>query len=233
MAQQLAAPEVTGPREDAMSLVAEYTVCLPEYAAVLEEVPGMRLVVEGMTACDPETVSVTFWAEGSDFATLEAGIERTATIREVKELSDRVDGRKLYQLRLPAAATNYWAWTGLGGVLLDCTLTRSGMWMRMRFPDRDALAAYHDHCETQDCTFELTGLKSTDDTENDHGALTTPQAELLTAAVERGYFDVPRRTTMADLAAAFDISNQAASERLRRGLSNVIRSGVLDDPNVR
>lgn len=39
--------------------------------------------------------------------------------------------------------------------------------------------------------------------------------------------------TMGDLAVGFDISNQAASERLRRGLSNSLRNGVLDDPNVR
>jgi predicted DNA binding protein len=51
--------------------------------------------------------------------------------------------------------------------------------------------------------------------------------------VEEGYFDVPCRVTMADLAAEFDISNQAASERLRRGLSNTFRNGVLDHPNVR
>ncbi|WP_435077870.1 helix-turn-helix domain-containing protein [Halococcus sp. AFM35] len=68
--------------------------------------------------------------------------------------------------------------------------------------------------------------------ENGHGALTAPQAELLTAAVEEEYFDVPRRVTMADLAAKFDISNQAASERPRRGLSNALRNGVLSHPNV-
>ena len=217
-----------------MSLVAEYTVDLPAYAAILTDLPGMRLVVEGMTACGPETVSVTVWAEGDEFAALEAGFDRTALIDEMRELSDRIDGRKLYQFRLPAAATTYWAWTGLGGVLLDCTLSHSGMWMRMRCPDRDALAAYHDHCETRDCSFELSGLKETDGSPtNAHGMLTAPQAELLVAAVERGYFDVPRRVTMGDLAAEFDISNQAASERLRRGLSNTFRNGVLDDPNVR
>ncbi len=37
---------------------------------------------------------------------------------------------------------------------------------------------------------------------------------------------------MADLAAKFDISNQAASERPRRGLSNALRNGVLSHPNV-
>ena len=217
-----------------MSLVVEYTVDLPAYAAVLTELPGMRLVVEGMTACGPETVSATFWAEGEDFEALEAGLERVRSVHEVRELSDRIDGRKLYQLRLPAAATTYWAWTGLGGVLLDCTLDHTGMWMRMRCPDRDALATYHDHCETRDCSFELSGLKETDGTPTSaHGMLTAPQAELLTAAVERGYFEVPRRVTMGDLAAEFDISNQAASERLRRGLSNSLRNGVLDDPNVR
>ena len=182
-----------------MSLVVEYTVDLPAYAAVLTELPGMRLVVEGMTACGPETVSATFWAEGEDFEALEAGLERVRSVHEVRELSDRIDGRKLYQLRLPAAATTYWAWTGLGGVLLDCTLDHTGMWMRMRCPDRDALATYHDHCETRDCSFELSGLKETDGTPTSaHGMLTAPQAELLTAAVERGYFEVPRRVTMGE-----------------------------------
>ena len=217
-----------------MSLIAEYTICLPGYASVLEELPEMRLVVEGMAACGPETISVTFWAEGEDFETLEKGLDGTTVIHEMQVLSDPIDGRKLYQLRLPAAATTYWAWTSLGGVLLDCTLDHTGMWMRMRCPDRDALAAYHDHCETRDCSFELTGLKDADGSaENANGALTAPQAEVLTAAVEKGYFDVPRRITMGDLAAEFDISNQAASERLRRGLSNALRNGVLDHPNAR
>lgn len=217
-----------------MSLIAEYTVRLPKFENVLNDVPDMQLAIEGMTACDPETLSVTFWADGGDFGALEAGLDEASMIHDVQSLSDRVDGRKLYQIRLPAAATTYWAWTDLGGVLLDGTLSNAGLWMRMRYPDREAFAAYHDHCETRGCSFELTGLKGVDGSpENVQGALTTPQAEVLTAAVEKGYFDVPRRITMGDLATEFEISNQAASERLRRGLSNALRNGVLDHPNVR
>ena len=217
-----------------MSLIAEYTVRLPKFENVLGDVPGMQLAIEGMTPCDPETLSVTFWADGGDFEALEAGLDEASMIHDVRPLSDPVDGRKLYQIRLPAAATTYWAWTDLGGVLLDGTLSNAGMWMRMRYPDREAFAAYHDHCETRGCSFELTGLKGVDGSpEHVQGALTTPQAEVLTTAVEKGYFDVPRRITMGDLATEFDISNQAASERLRRGLSNALRNGVLDQPNVR
>lgn len=211
-----------------MSLVAEFTVRLPRFEGVLGGVPDMELVIEGMTACDPETLSVTFWADGNDFGALETGLGEASMIHDVQPLSDRVDGRKLYQIRLPAATTTYWVWTDLGGVLLDGTLSHTGMWMRMRYPDREAFSEYHDHCQARGCSFELTGLKCTDDAPEDAHDLTAPQTELLAAAVDKGYFDVPRRITMGDLASEFDISTQAASERLRRGLSNALQNSILD-----
>ena len=56
---------------------------------------------------------------------------------------------------------------------------------------------------------------------------------LLTAAIEGGYFEIPRGIAMSDLAARFDISDQAASERLRRALSNTLGDATLDRPDVR
>lgn len=215
-----------------MSIVAEYTIDLPRYAAAVEAVPGMRLLVEQIAACDSETVSVTFWAEGGEFDTFEDRLEHTDAIIEIMELSGRLDGRKLYQIRLPAAETTYWAWTKRGGVLLECTITPAGITMRIRFPDQETLRDYRQHCKEQGCSFNLTGLQTTDAPPDDqHGRLTVAQGELLTAAVEDGYFKVPREVTMNDLAADLSISDQAASERLRRGLSNVLEHGAFDRSN--
>ena len=205
------------------SLVSEFILDRPSYVAVLDELPNTQLVVEGMTACDSETILVTFWAEGSDLATLEHGLEHEKTVQTIEALSGTVANQKLYQARLSAAATTYWEWTNLGGVLLGCTLDHEGMWMRMRFPDRDALAACRDYCAEHDRSFTLNTLRpTTAGSHSDSTGLTTAQDELLTVATDEDYFSVPRGTTIDDLADSFDISNQAASERLRRGISNVL-----------
>lgn len=59
--------------------------------------------------------------------------------------------------------------------------------------------------------------------------LTAERYEVLTAAAERGYFDVPRRLTMTELAEELDISQQALSERLRRGHGTLIDSALRID----
>jgi predicted DNA binding protein len=46
-------------------------------------------------------------------------------------------------------------------------------------------------------------------------------------AVERGYFDVPRKTTLEELADELDISRQALSEHVRRGTEKILRRALL------
>jgi len=53
------------------------------------------------------------------------------------------------------------------------------------------------------------------------------RAEALVSAVERGYFEVPRGVTLGDIADDLGISQQAASERVRRGTNTVLRTVLL------
>ena len=211
-----------------MSVVAEYSIDRPRYAAALDDCPGMRLVVEGMTTSDCESLSIVFWADGGDFDVFERGLERTGAISDVAIWSERTDGRKLYRIRLPIERTDYRAWVARGGVVLDCAVDREGMTVRMRFPDRESLVGYRNHCEDHGRSFELRELTGTSGRSKRHETLTSPQRALLTAAIEGGYFEIPRGTTVADLATEFGISDQAASERLRRALSNVLGDVPLD-----
>jgi hypothetical protein len=52
--------------------------------------------------------------------------------------------------------------------------------------------------------------------------LTDRQREALRVALETGYFSVPRETSLEDLAKRLDVSDTAASQRLRRGVENLI-----------
>lgn len=56
--------------------------------------------------------------------------------------------------------------------------------------------------------------------------LTDVEREALEAAVEAGYFESPRRTTLSELAEQFGISAPAFSKNLRRGQQKVTRNVV-------
>ena len=60
---------------------------------------------------------------------------------------------------------------------------------------------------------------------------TEPDTELLVTAVKRGYFMVPRQTSLLDIADAHGMSDVEASERLRSGIDAVLREHLdgVDD----
>ncbi|MFD1515773.1 helix-turn-helix domain-containing protein [Halomarina rubra] len=55
-------------------------------------------------------------------------------------------------------------------------------------------------------------------------ALTAIQRETLVAAYHEGYYSTPRTATLADLAERFDVSPRAISQRLRRGVGNLVEA---------
>ncbi|MFC5973910.1 helix-turn-helix domain-containing protein [Halomarina salina] len=61
------------------------------------------------------------------------------------------------------------------------------------------------------------------------GALTAIQRETLVAAYEQGYYSTPRTATLADLGERFDISPRAVSQRLRRGVGNLVEATLWVD----
>lgn len=102
--------------------------------------------------------------------------------------------------------------------------TGTDIWQfKLRAPDRDALAALYDACSEQGMNLEIQQIVSSRKrSEGDQWNLTEKQREALMAAYDAGYFAVPRTTSLADLADDFDISHQAFSRRLTRGLNSLL-----------
>jgi predicted DNA binding protein len=65
-------------------------------------------------------------------------------------------------------------------------------------------------------------------TDQQDALLTDRQRECLTVAHRRGYFDVPRECTLAELADALGVDKSSASETLRRGTGRVVEQFLLD-----
>ncbi|GAA5059049.1 helix-turn-helix domain-containing protein [Haladaptatus pallidirubidus] len=62
--------------------------------------------------------------------------------------------------------------------------------------------------------------------------LTAAQRDALVAAVEHGYYRIPRDIALEDLADSLGISRQAASERLRRGIEQLVTTVLIEPENV-
>lgn len=54
-----------------------------------------------------------------------------------------------------------------------------------------------------------------------------PPYTALASAVRGGYYDIPRRMSTQDLADEFGISDQAVTERFRRGIASLVAHTLL------
>ncbi len=72
--------------------------------------------------------------------------------------------------------------------------------------------------------YDLLSLVHTDEEES---LLTDRQREVLAVAHRRGYFDVPRECTLAELADALGVDTSSASETIRRGTGRVVEQFLV------
>jgi predicted DNA binding protein len=121
-----------------------------------------------------------------------------------------------------------------GGAVLEAVGGRGGWTLRLRFPTRDALGTFYQACVDRGIETDLRSVHGPTPAGDGNGAaLTDTQRETLAAAVARGYFEVPRRATLADLAADLGVSDSAVSQRLRRGTAAVLATALADEPTPR
>lgn len=209
-----------------MGLLAEYEVGSSELALgpTMEALPGAEIQVDSVYALDPDRPIGFYWIEADDREELEAALERDRTVESFERV-ETVEEATLYRLvaNETTVVATYREWVSLGGQLLRCHGSDERWDVAMRFPDRERFGEYHELLADEDVEFELHRLSdgATPDREI-ADPLTGRQREALEIAYEAGFFDVPRRATLSELAAELEISDQAVSERLRRGQTRLL-----------
>jgi hypothetical protein len=177
---------------------------------------------------DGEMMTIFFWLSGT---ATEGFSDRVASHESVANL-DRlatVDGRTLYSLTWDAAADAFVSGLVDNGVKVLTAVGRPGAWeFDLRFPSRGALADFREECEADGVTLSIERVynPSKPGTGPWFG-LTDRQRRTLELAVRRGYYDIPRRCTTVELAEALGISDQAVTERLRRGIVAFVTNALL------
>ncbi len=192
----------------------------------------MQASVEQFDTAGEIPLRVVFWATGDDFEAFEAALADDPTVADSAVLATERT-RRLYRVTCPEDIPDVDAYTAVvegDGVVLDATSDGDGWTVKTLFPDRDAFASFRETCEAVGLTPSVESIHSgTIDQRSDGADLTQAQKEILTRAVEVGYFDIPRQTTLRGLGADVGVSGQAASERLRRGMETLVRETLSDE----
>jgi len=202
----------------------------PEVIAnALASTPETTIEVEAAMADDPDEPALFVWATDGDLDDFEAGLRDQPGLGAV-ELLDDLEDRRLYRVDLgpDAPVSVYRSMVSVGAARLGTAGTHDGLRIRLRLPDRDALVEFRDRLVDGGVQVTVQRLYTEREGRVDEHDLTEKQRETVAAAVAAGYFEVPRKAKLADVADALDVSRQAASERLRRGMSKLAREAVAD-----
>ncbi|MDZ7730200.1 MAG: helix-turn-helix domain-containing protein [Natrialbaceae archaeon] len=155
------------------------------------------------------------WFSDVGRASLEQALERDATIDRYEYLS-AVEDQLLYSVGFSGNDHIFAIVVATGGTVLTAT-AGDGRWtLQVRAPQRDAMSQIYDRLDARDMTVDIVRLCNLADESADALGLTEQQYTAIVKAIEHGYFEIPRETSLEDLAEELGISHQALSERLRR-----------------
>lgn len=197
----------------------------------LSAVDQVNLRFERTVAHSTEGTTPFVWAWSSEPNRLYERLRDDPSLEDIHVLSKK-DQWRLYRFTwAPSITSVIEVLTGGEGAVLDMEGTEEGWQLRVLFSERESLAALTKQYAERDIRVEILRIHQlTMNPESEYG-LTTAQYEVLQKAFDQGYFHVPRRCTMRDIATELNVSQQALSERMRRALQNLIgNSLVLQGP---
>ncbi len=179
---------------------------------VFESAPSATCEMEQVIASD----GYRMWIDGTERSTVESALESSRSVAAY-ELVLTGDGRWLYDVEFTSDVVDVFDLVAEEqGTVVTASATNGTWQLQVRFCDREYVSRVYDRLLEHDVTTDLARLTDLDgESVSSHG-LTPKQYETLVAAHERGYFTIPRETSMEELADELGVSHQALSERLRR-----------------
>jgi len=206
---------------------AEFNLDTPAMRTALNHAPQVNVSIIQQTATDSGRLNVVVNATHGEFGAFESGLDTDDSVASWVRFTDD-DERRRYRITLTEDGrelSTYPRWSADGSVFLDGNWRRGDWRFRIQFPDEASLQRYVSYCENHGIDCDPVRLSRTDGSALDKQfGLTSIQSQTLVNASQRGFFEIPRECTVEDLAAEFDITHQALSERLRRGMKSLVDS---------
>lgn len=214
-------------------IIAEYTLDHPALRQTLRRVPGVELTWEDSYTGPDGRMLMIAWIRCEDFDAFDSAIATDPTVDGPRVLAE-ADSRRLYRVELvgEGATTSIMpVVVAVGGVQQAVVGTSDGWRNRTRFPSRDAFRQVYQFCLDNEISFEFHRIYERSRLFSpDSPALSDLQRATLIEAVDSGYLDIPRKSSLEELGERLGVSRSATSERFRRGVKNLIEETIYPSP---
>lgn len=216
-----------------MSVVGDFTIPAESFTLdqALSTVPEMAVEADRMASHSTMEVMPFLWATGGDVDRFRRALEDDPTVTNFT-IAEETDDEVLYRIE----------WSDEFCELINDMVdhhasiseasARDDQWnLRLRFAEEEMVSSFQDHFREEGRQFQVERLRRPSEPREREFGLTPEQHEALVAAVDEGYFSIPRTTSVEELGESLDISANAVSQRVRRGCETLIRSGltITDD----
>jgi len=213
-----------------MSTVVDASLPAEQFALArsLRKNPASTVEICRVVANTGDNAMPLLWGSAPEPERLHESLEEDPTVRNVRVVSE-FDGEYLFEVE----------WLSRVNLLFDVFLSedesalldaygRAGEWgFRLVFPHHQSIRSVREECEQLGLSLDVDRVFPLSESfTHDQFQLTQKQYEAVMAAYEQGYYDVPRKINLKELARHLDLSHQALSERLRRGHESLIATGL-------
>lgn len=208
-------------------MIADFRFETPLLRTAVRDASVRGVAIDQLDRSETVSLRTVCWLESGKEEAFEAGLEADRTVDSATRVVETDRGRQ-YQVTHDDEYPGTELYAGAleeEGIFMSGTRRPDHWTVQMRFPDRAAFKSFRDRIEPMAISVQSMHQQETDAQAERYG-ISDPQREILLLASERGYFDVPRQASLTDLADELDVSSQAASERLRRGLDSLVERAL-------
>jgi predicted DNA binding protein len=197
-----------------------------ELGRILDMEDDTRVVLETMVPMGERMV--LFFRVHGGASGFERSVSDKVAVTDIHIVSEH-DGEILYALDWDISEDTFFS--GLLEAEANLLEPRgiSDTWtFELSFRSHDSLSAFHEHCGENKISIDVQRLYNPTKPEAGPWLGLSPEQRLtLTQAVEEGYYSIPRQISAKELSEQFDITDQAAIERLRRAVRNLVAATLL------
>jgi predicted DNA binding protein len=211
-----------------MTVIVELGIRAREFelGRILQVENGTEVVLETMVPVGER--SIPFFRVHDGNGAFEATVREHSAVNEIHEVTAN-DGGTLYALDWEVSDDAFFAGVlAMDAHVLEARGSAETWGFELRFPSHEALSEFQAYCTDTEIPLEVRRIYNP--TKPDAGpwyGLTASQRLALVRAVEEGYYSIPRQVSTKDLADEFGISDQAVTERLRRGIATLVTNTLL------
>jgi predicted DNA binding protein len=197
----------------------------------LESFPEACIDIRDLSTTSSMPLRLMCVARGEELDSFERAAGEDPTVDDIVSLSEE-GHRRLFRVALPPDTVDqkvYETAMELDGLYLNARNTDQGWYVKMNFPDKSAFRKFQSRASEYGMEIQPTVVRDSQFFLSEEAfGLTVKQQEVLAEAIKSGYFEIPRRASLSDLGNRVGISDQATSERLRRGMKALAENGVMD-----